>query len=83
MVEKKKCPCENTFNSRGGFEELQEKIAKTKTKKPFPTFEDVEKADKLKPAYKSVKTKTRQLFPTFEDAEKEAKQVPAKVWDVK
>ena len=45
----KKCPCENTFNSREGFEGLQSKLEKEKVDKPFPTYEEVEKSIKSEP----------------------------------
>jgi hypothetical protein len=45
----KKCPCENTFGGKGGFEGLYKKVSKEKTMKPFPTYEDAENEQKKVP----------------------------------
>jgi hypothetical protein len=51
MTTKKKCPCENTFNSRGGFEGLEQGLKKGKVQKPFPSFNDAEKEAKQVPRW--------------------------------
>jgi hypothetical protein len=49
MATKKKCPCENTFNSGGDFEKIIQKIEKGKILKPFPTYGDAEMEAKQVP----------------------------------
>ena len=42
----KKVSCENTFGGKEGFEGLNDRLRKAKRLKPFPKYEDVERAAK-------------------------------------